>query len=346
MRPQLGAFLVSRLFRPLLAVALSAALVSGAAQARNDRAPEPALWQVTKGASKVYLLGSIHLLPPSWDWRTKPIDAAIHSSDRFFFETSLTAKSVGKIARFVQAHGRLPKSRPLSRMLSPEGLKTFQKLLAATPLDPESLDSMRPWLALTLLTDYQVQNRPQRGFPEEGVDYTLELQLLESGKPVRYLETPEVQLKVLMQMTPDGDIAGFERDLRELLSAGDTYDRLLDSWTVGNQAEMEKILVQQTPGNPKEKSLMIDGRNRAWLPQIENMLASKETTFVTVGVAHLVGSGSIVDMMCARGWKVERVKTGPTPPPHACRGAAPPKLSPPPELRTRQVSAIRTTSTQ
>jgi uncharacterized protein YbaP (TraB family) len=338
------------LFRPLLAVALGAALVSGAAQARSDRAPEPALWQVTKGPSKVYLLGSIHMLPPGWDWRTKPIDAAINSSDRFFFETSMTAKAIGKFARFARRNGRLPKGNVLSGRLSPEGVKTLHKLLEATPLDPESVDSMRPWLALTVLTDYQVQNGPhrQRGFAEEGVDYRLEQELLEQGKSVRYLETPEVQLNVLMQITPDGDIAGFERDMRELLNAGDMYGRLLDGWTAGNQTELNKIL-EETPGNPKEKALLIDGRNRNWLPQIERMLLSEETNFVTVGAAHLVGTGGIVDMLCVRGWKVERVKTGPTQPPPACPAKQPGqsvKTLAPPELRTRQVSLPPTGSIQ
>ena len=321
-------------FGPLLCVALLAALVGGAAEARDNRAPEPALWQVTKGPSKVYLLGSIHVLPPGWDWRTKEIDAAISASDRFFFEIPMTAKSAAKMARFARRNGRLPKDRTLSRMLSPEGQKTLHKLLEATPLDPETVDTMRPWLALTVLADYQVQNGPhrQRAFAEEGVDYTLEQELLEQRKSVGYLETPEAQLKVLMEMTPDADIAGFERDMREVLNVGETYGRLLEPWTSGNQAELEKVINDESSANPRERALLIDGRNRNWLPQIEQMLAAKETSFVTVGAAHLVGAGSIVDMLCARGWKVVRVKTGPTPPPPACRGAAP-KDSLPPELR-------------
>src|SRR5262245_60434976 len=198
----LGAFAMRGLLRPLLAVALSAALASSAAQARSDRAPEPALWQATDGVSKVCLLGSVHMLPPGWDWRTKPIETAIKSSDRFFFETSLSERSASKMARFASKNGHLPKGRALSSMLSPDGQKTLHKLLEATPLDPESVDAMRPWLALTVLTDYQVQNGPHRlrGFVEEGVDFTLEQELLEQGKPVRYLETPEFQLNVLMQM--------------------------------------------------------------------------------------------------------------------------------------------------
>ena len=72
--------------------------------------------------------------------------------------------------------------------------------------------------------------------------------------------------------------------------------------------------------------LILDQRNRNWMPQIESMLAAKKTTFITVGAAHLVGPGSVMEMLCKRGWKVQRIKTGPTDPPPACP-AAPPVLA-------------------
>ena len=323
-----------RLCRFAFALVLGAVLVSGETSAAvstgHSRAVEPALWEVSAGASTVFLFGSLHMLPPDWRWRTKAIDAAIGTSDRFYFETSLTPATLDKLQHFIRAHGQLPRGRSLSRMLSPEGLKTFEKILAKTPLDPESVDSMRPWLALTMLSDYQVRHGPLRSFTEEGVDYRLEQQLLERGKPVGYFETPEVQLNVLMQMTPDGDIPGFEQDLRDLLSVSDTYRRVLESWTAGNQAELARILVEEAVKNPQEKQLLLDGRNRNWLPQIERMMLSKETIFVTVGAAHLVGPGSIIDMLCVRGWKVQRIKTGPTAPPTACPS---PKLATPMGLR-------------
>src|SRR5215510_10968380 len=174
MRPFSGAFMGSGLFKPLLAVALGAALVSGSALARAPQPPEPALWQLTAGESKIYLFGSIHMLPRDWAWRTKAIDAAIHASDVFVFETALTQDQIGKMRLFIRDHGRLPKGQALSRMLSPQGLKDFNNALTMTPLDPEQVNAMRPWVALMVLGDYQIQHGPFRSFVEEGVDYTIE----------------------------------------------------------------------------------------------------------------------------------------------------------------------------
>ena len=233
------------LLKPLLVAAFGAVLASAPAEARSARPPEPALWEMSAGQSKVYLFGSIHMLPRDWPWRTQAIDAAIRSSNVFVFETAMTQDQTNKMSIFVQDHGRLPHGQVLSRMLSPRGLKDFERALSRTPLDPKSVDTMRPWLALVVLGDYQIQNGPLRSFVEEGVDYTLEQEAWERHKTIRHLETAESQLEILMQGTPDGDIAGFEADLHELLKADETYRRLLDRWTVGNQAVQAKVVASE-----------------------------------------------------------------------------------------------------
>ena len=337
MRPDLGAFMRPGFFRPLLAAAFGAVLVSAAASARNARPPEPALWEISAGPSKVYLFGSVHMLPRDWPWRSKAIDAAIRSSDVFVFETAMTADEIGKMRLFVHDNGKLPYGQVLSRMLSPEGLKDFNRALTLTPLDPESVNAMRPWLALMVLGDYQVQNGPLRSFAEEGVDYTINQEVREAGKTVRYLETAESQFEILLEATPDNDIAGFESDLHDLLKADNTYSRLLKAWTAGNQPGLARVVAGES-ANLTERQLLLDKRNRNWLPQIESMMVSKKTIFVTVGAAHLVGPGSVLDMLCVRGWKVQRIKTGPSMPPPACPAY---KSGPTAALSSRQVALER-----
>jgi len=324
-----------RIFKLFRAVALGTALASAPALARAPRPPEPALWQVSAGESKVYLFGSIHMLPRDWAWRTRAIDAAIRSSDVFVFETALTPQQMGKMRVFVRDNGTLPRGQRLSRMLSPQGLKDLNKALTMTPLDPSSVNTMRPWLALMVLGDYQIQNGPLRSFVEEGVDYTIEQEAQEAGKPVRHLETAESQLEILIQTTPDNDIAGFEAELHELLSVDDKYRRLLEGWTAGSQTELARVLADEAVRNPDEKKLLLDNRNRNWVPQIEGMMVSKQTIFVTVGAAHLVGRGSVLDILCVRGWKVQRVKTGASAPPPACPAL---DMAPSAALRSSQVA--------
>ena len=87
---------------------------------------------------------------------------------------------------------------------------------------------------------------------------------------------------------------------------------------MGSQTELARVLADEAVRNPNEKKLLLDKRNRNWVPQIEGMMVSKQTIFVTVGAAHLVGPGSVLDILCVRGWKVQRIKTGASVPPPAC----------------------------
>jgi uncharacterized protein YbaP (TraB family) len=200
---------------------------------------------------------------------------------------------------------------------------------------------MRPWLALMILGDYQIQNGPVRTFAEEGVDRTIELKALESRKPVRQLETAEHQLEMLVEARPDDDIAGFESGLRDILNADDNYLRLLEAWTTGDQPGVANVMADEAAKNPDEKRLLLDRRNRNWLPQIEAMTLSNATIFVTVGAAHLVGPGSVLEMLCARGWDVQRVRTGLSAPPPACAEF---DKQPPPRLRPGQLASANSPS--
>jgi uncharacterized protein YbaP (TraB family) len=306
-----------RLPKALIALAIGVAVLCGTAVAR-EHTPQPALWQIRAGQSTVYLFGSIHMLPRDWAWRTTAIDAAIASADSFVFETALTPHQLAKVSAFVRDRGKLPGGQRLSRRLSHRGLADFQKALALTPLDPDAVDAMRPWLALTVLGDYQLQNGPVQTYADEGVDRTIELSAQQSERPIRQLETAQHQLEMLVEARPDGDIARFEMGLREILAADDNYNRLLEAWTAGNQTGVTNVLAAEAARNPMESRLLLDRRNRNWLPQIEAMMISNETIFVTIGAAHLVGPGSVLDLLCSRGWDVQRMKTGPSVPPPAC----------------------------
>jgi uncharacterized protein YbaP (TraB family) len=48
------------------------------------------------------------------------------------------------------------------------------------------------------------------------------------------------------------------------------------------------------------------------------MLPENKTTFVTVGVGHLGGPLSVIEILCSRGWKVERIQTAGEPVDPAC----------------------------
>src|SRR4051812_38501338 len=56
---------------------------------KDAQALQPAMWKIMNGKSTVYLLGSVHLLPAGFSWRTPAIDHAVEAADVFLFETNV-----------------------------------------------------------------------------------------------------------------------------------------------------------------------------------------------------------------------------------------------------------------
>jgi len=58
---------------------------------------------------------------------------------------------------------------------------------------------------------------------------------------------------------------------------------------------------------PELKAKVIDERNRSWIAQIEQFLKMDDDILVVVGAAHLVGQEGVIELLKARGYKLEQM---------------------------------------
>ena len=63
--------------------------------------------------------------------------------------------------------------------------------------------------------------------------------------------------------------------------------------------------------DPKTIKTLLTDRNKNWLPHIERMFSgngnSSDKEFVLVGVAHLAGNNSVLALLKAKGYRVEKL---------------------------------------
>ena len=286
-------------------------------QADSAKPLNPALFKVVNGQSTLYILGSIHLLPAGFSWRTPALDEAINTADYFVFETNLD-NATAEMHYFMDHHGYLPRGQTLHKMLSPPALKQYVSLMAINHIDPDRLDYLRPGVAVFLLETAFV--RANSTVPlAPGVDDTLVNYAKSHGKVSAYLETPQTQFEALTALGGGSDVAVLEKRLTTPSKKnGNEYQAVLDAWSKGDLAQLASL--QNGDMDPKDGAILLDNRNKAWLPKIEDMLHIPGTYLITVGALHLSGSNSVIGLLCAHHWKVQRVQTGPTPPPPACGG--------------------------
>jgi uncharacterized protein YbaP (TraB family) len=277
--------------------------------AAAPRSVHPAFWKIenVNGTSTVYLFGSYHILKRGIRWVTPTLVSAMEQSDEFVFEVQVTEEPMKEAQAFIDSAGYLPDGQTLRGMLSPEALQKYQSLIRGLPLDIREMDKLRPWLAQLTLTSSHNMGRDFR--VADGADVRIFAYALTHKKPVSYLETPRQQLEFFAAAAASVEVEGFESLVDSFDMRPRSMDDAIAAWTEGDVYELGMRLHRGLANNPNGRRILLDDRNLAWAARIEEMLGQDRTYFVTVGVGHLGGPLSVIEILCSRGWDVERLAT-------------------------------------
>jgi uncharacterized protein len=278
-----------------------------ATRAESTAAPvqaHPAMWTVHGPKATIYLLGSIHVLPPQMRWRTPAIDAALNAADTFVFEIPMDASQKTDIQEFIKENGFLPPGMALPSLLNAEARKDYIAALSLTHVPPDKLTPMRPWLALLVLETGMVTQ--QHFSADTGLDRQVYgIAVKKSAVSFRAFETPEQQLKLLMPEDQSLEVQEFDAGLKEMLNETLSVNDLVTAWAHGDVVKLNQLMNSGFKENPKAEKTLFEDRNRAWLAQLDRMLNERHVFFVTVGAGHLVGPKSVIALLRVQGYQVD-----------------------------------------
>jgi len=122
------------------------------------------------------------------------------------------------------------------------------------------------------------------------------------------LETVDQQIGFLTMMDAymsNEQITETIDELRQIKTKG---PEILNAWKNGDEAKIEALNLKELKNYPKLYRALIVDRNKKWISDIEGYLNSSVNTMVIVGVAHLVGDDSVVDLLRKRGYKVVKLQ--------------------------------------
>lgn len=307
--------MLSRMLSPVLMVGLL--LGSGVVQARGDAPaakatpPVPLLWKVTgPGDSRVYLLGSFHLLRAQDYPLAADVDQAFAASKRVVFELSpQDMQSPQLTQKMLQAAVRTDGTE-LKRDLDPATWTKLQAYATANNLPLAQLQGMKPWFVGLTITLGQFTKMGLD--PNLGLDRHFMQRAATAGKPTSGLEDIDTQVGVLSGMSA----AEQQQMVAEALDQADKADvegrKLHDAWRRGDDKLLWTSMAAQMRGEyPQLYKRINTERNDAWVPKLQQYLqAGQGGTLVVVGTLHLLGDDGVVDKLKAKGFKVERVCTG------------------------------------
>ena len=278
------------------------------------------LWKISKaGQPDSYLLGSYHMGSSS-DRLSPQLLRLIKQSDLVITEVLMPVTPQLANSNDIQAmRGQLYANggRTLSSQIGQTEFQQLKQRMAAhanTKPAVARLDDLTPWGALMM----QSSIRPQGLQSANGVDILVSKAAWDNHIRLGSLERYQDITSVYRQLPL--------AKIRELIDANNRYPeqseaksrRLYELYSSKRYGELMRLSSddsQYNKGLPPESVAywrqwlerdVLQARNRDWLPQIVQQLP-KQSTFIAVGIAHLVDDTGIITQLRQHGYTVEAV---------------------------------------
>lgn len=264
----------------------------------------PAMWEIRDHDSSVWLFGSFHVLPEGTVWQTELFDGVLDKADRVVFEADVRPAAVAQLGAEAFVRGVYVDGTMLTDGLDDAMEGQLRAKAAAIGLPMGSILAMRPWMATNTIT---LQALAVEGYRAEGVEFVLQPQLAEAR--LGFLETGKQQLDVLAGAPDAEQIAMLAATLEQLDVLPKLMDKMLGSWVDGTPEELGDLFLMEMGGFEQAfLDRLIYARNRNWMDPLEAMLAENQENLVIVGAAHLIGDGSVLDLLDRVGYEIERIQ--------------------------------------
>jgi uncharacterized protein YbaP (TraB family) len=262
-------------------------------------------WKATGKGGTIYLVGSIHVMAPSFYPLNPALDAAFADSDLLVEEVDM-AEMLDPMAQMAMlTKGMLPSGQSLDKMLTPGTLALVRKYAGDLGADGSPLMRFKPWMLAIALQGIELG---KAGFdPALGLDQHFYEQAKAGGRAVQGLETVEYQIARFDGMTLEQQDRMLAETLKELATETATVGKLGDAWKAGDVASIERIALADIKSDPAMYQRLLVERNRNWMPKIEALFARRGRALVVVGAAHLVGPDGLIAMLKAKGYAVEQL---------------------------------------
>lgn len=270
-------------------------------------APTPQLWRASSATATVYLFGAMHFGTPA----LYPLPAAVLQA--YEAAAALAVELDSSDARAMAealAPGWLPATETLETVVHPGLAAGVQRWAQAHELDWRLLRRARPWLAALWLTNHDIE---LAGYSARlGIDAYFLARAHEDGKRVIELETAREQIRIFEAL----DALVQERLLQDTLQSVESgenrqqHAELVAAWKTGDGRRLAELTAKAFDGIRDGESLraeLVDRRNQDMAEQISKLLAGREVVLVVVGIAHLVGTASILKNLRQREFVIEHL---------------------------------------
>lgn len=248
-----------------------------------------------------YLFGTIHIVCPNDMFSMEKLNGYLDQTDRLVMEIDMdNAEEMQSMGKGLQ----MPGGKTLKDFLTAEQFTKVDEMFKNyVGVSAENVKHIKPFfLAIMVATSAKAIGCTPGSY---------EASFLQAAtgkkKEVEGLETVASQFAVL-EKSPLGKQA---KDLHEMAldtqKSIDVFKKLMETYKTQNSENLYNMMDAQMKSEKDFQGVLLDDRNKAWIPKIEKAIGEK-SSFIAVGGGHLGGKNGVVNLLRTKGYKIEAIK--------------------------------------
>jgi len=275
-------------------------------------------WEARKDGRRLSILGTMHLPDARLDLIATAARPLLAEADLMLVEA--TAEDQLAIQRHIAENPELitiTEGPSLLDRLDPDIWAAIVTAAEARGIPGFMAARFQPWfLSMSLAIPPCAMSAMAAG--AEGFDNLL-IGTAPDGLEIRALESWETVFDILRDGTFDEQLDALLIGIIEPAIQDALIVSMLDAYFAGDTArawQINRYLAPHVPGLTAEEfdaefaqmtEILLDQRNRDWIPVIEEASAEHAHVVVAFGAAHLVGDQGVLALLAERGWTIERL---------------------------------------
>lgn len=270
--------------------------------AMSDVWAKSSVWKVSKGNDYIYVGGTVHILPPSEFPLPEEFEQAYKKSDSIVLEAKLPDANDVAFQMQMMQQVTYSNGKDITAFLSKKTNQQLKKYAASLGTDLTMLKHFKPGFLVTMFAVFEAQ---RAGFVGEGVDMFYSQKAARDNKDIEYFESAQFQMDMIANMGAGHEEKFIKSNLKQMKDFKKMFKDTLVAWRKGDEKQLYNVAIKPMKSDPKTFKTMLTDRNRNWIQDIDKMFNDNDREFVLVGVAHLVGRDSVLDLLKAKGYAVK-----------------------------------------